>query len=424
MIYLDHSATTPVDASVLDAMLPFFTKNFGNPSSVHTTGQTAVMATDNAREQVANFLGAEVEEIIFTSGATEANNLAIKGVITALQEKGVKHPHIITSLIEHPSVIEPCKAVTTSTKYLEISSDLVPVVTYLPVSKNGIIDLEELKKAIRDNTVLISIMSANNEIGSIQPIREIGKIIRKINERKEKDWKNANIKTRGQRPQPIYFHTDATQAINFLHEFNVNWNYIDLLSLSGHKIYGPKGVGALYVKTGVPISPMQIGGGQEQSRRSGTLNTTGIIGLGEAISILNGGKSAFAKAMADEVEKNNKKISKLRDTLISGIKSNIPKAILNTDLNNSIPSVANFSFPGFNGEAIMISLDLEGIAVSTGSACGAGKLKSSSVLLSMGMTEKIAQSSIRFSLGKNNNEDEIKKVVQILSLVFKKLEKI
>ncbi len=398
MIYLDHSATTPVEASVIDAMLPFFSKNFGNPSSVHQFGQTAVMATDNAREQAANFFGAQPEEIIFTSGATEANNLAIIGVIKALQKKGINNPHIITSRVEHPSVLEHCKMLETEAKG--------PSITYLKVNKNGIIDTEEFKKSIRDNTVLVSIMSANSEVGSIQPIREIGKIIKKINERKEKDWKNANLKTRGQRPQPIYFHTDATQIINFAHVFNVDWNYIDLLSFSGHKIYGPKGVGALYARTGVPISPAQIGGGQEQGRRSGTLNTTGIVGLGAAINLLK----------EKEIEKNNKHISKLRNMLVSGIKTNISSAILNTDIDNSIPSIANFSFPGFDGETIMIALDLEGIAVSTGSACGAGKLKASHVLLSMGIDKEMSQRSIRFSLGKNNTEDEIKKVLEVLKL--------
>ena len=416
MIYLDHSATTPVEQSVLNNMLPFFTKNFGNPSSVHAAGQTAVMATDNAREQIANFLGAQVEEIIFTSGATEANNLAINGVITALKNSGIKNPHIITSQVEHPSVLEPCEGLTTGTESLEASRDSVPVkntsLTHLKVDKKGIINLDELKESINDNTVLVSIMSANSEVGAIQPIRDAGKIIKKINERKEKDWKNANPRKRGAKPQPIYFHTDATQIVNFKNELNVDWNYIDLISLSAHKIYGPKGVGALYVRTGVPLSPIQIGGGQEQNKRSGTLNTTGIVGLGAAIELL-------AKK---EVEKNNKKISQLRDVLVKNIQKNIPNAILNTDLKNSIPSIANFSFPRLDGETIMIALDLEGIAVSTGSACGASKLKASHVLLAMGVDKNLAQSSIRFSLGKNNTKKEIEKFVKILKTKIQSLK--
>lgn len=396
-IYLDHSATTPVDKSVLDKMLPYFTQNFGNPSSVHEFGQNAVMATDNAREQIANYIGAQIEEIIFTSGATEANNLAINGLVAAIKEQGIKKPHIITSSIEHPSIKEPCKKL----EYQGIE------VTYLKVDSSGIINVEDLKKSIKNNTVLVSIMWANNEVGSIQPIQKIGKIIKKINERKQLDWKNANPKTRGTRPHSIYFHTDATQALNFLHSLDVIKNNIDLLSFSGHKIYGPKGVGALYVKNNTPLYPIQIGGGQENNRRSGTLNTTGIIGLGAAINLLTKNK----------VEKNNKLINKLRNILIKDIKSEIPNAILNTNINNSIPSVANFSFPNKDGEAIMIALDLNGISVSTGSACGAGKLKTSYVLSAMGVKKNLAQSSIRFSLGKNNTGDEIKKVIKILASI-------
>ncbi|MFA4834111.1 MAG: cysteine desulfurase family protein [Patescibacteria group bacterium] len=399
-IYFDHSATTPVDKKVLKEMMPYFGEKFGNPSSIHGFGQAAMAGVDKAREQVAKFLNCEPGEIIFTSGATESDNLALRGVIKVLKSQGVKNPHIITSLIEHDAVLQPC---------LEMEKEGVEI-TFLPVKSNGVVDLEKLRKAIKDNTVLVSVMYVNSEVGSIQPIREIGKIIEKINEKKLNDWKNIRTKDRAEKPQPIYFHTDATQALNFL-PGNTKYLHVDLLSLSGHKIYGPKGVGALFVKNGVPMKAIQLGGHHEKNLRSGTLNVPGIVGLGAAVSLL-GEKT---------VKNNNAKIARLRDMLVDGIMKNIPNVILNTNRENSTPAHAHFSFLGVEGESILIALDLEEIAVSTGSACASGSLKASHVLLAMGIKKEIAHNSIRFSLGRDNTEEEIKGVIKILPPIIKKL---
>ncbi|MFH1661717.1 MAG: cysteine desulfurase family protein [Candidatus Falkowbacteria bacterium] len=401
MIYLDHSATTKVDDKVLKKMLPYFTDKFGNASSIHGFGQDAIAGVDKAREQVANFLNCKTDEIIFTSGATESNNLTIFGIIKALKKHGIKKLHIITSLIEHDAILEPC---------LELEKQGVEV-SYIPVDNHGILDIEKFKKAIKENTVLVSIMYVNSEVGSIQPVREIGKIIKKINENKLKEWTKCSSKSSGDKPQKIYFHTDATQAINFCN-CDTKHLHCDLLSFSGHKIYGPKGIGALFIKEGTQIQAVQLGGHHEKNLRSGTYNVPGIVGLGEAINELNKNK-----------ELNNKKIAELRDVLVDGIKKNIPDAILNTYRKNSTPSHAHFSFLGVEGESILIALDLEGIAVSTGSACASGSLKASHVLLAMGIKKEIAHNSIRFTLGKNTTEEEIKKVVKILPPIIKKLRK-
>lgn len=401
-IYLDYSATTPIDSKVLNEMKPYFSVDFGNPSSIHNFGQKAMAAVDKARERVAAFLNCEPGEIIFTSGATESDNLAIKGLIKALKRNGAEKLHIITSSIEHPAVLEPCR---------EMEKEGVEV-TYLPVKTNGVVDVETFKKAIRQDTALVSIMHVNSEIGSIQPIKEIGKIIKKINEKKAKDWRNAPSSARGKKPTPIYFHTDATQAVNFLN-CDVKWNYVDLLSMSGHKVYGPKGVGVLFVKSGVPIKPLQTGGHQENNLRSGTYNVPGIVGMGKAIELLN----------KKTVEKNNSRIAKLRDSLIQEVQRNIPDTILNTDRKNSAPAHANITFLGVEGESILISLDLAGVAVSTGSACASGKLEPSHVLLAMGVKKEVAHSTIRFTLGKFTKESDIKKTVKILPFIIKRLRK-
>jgi len=410
-IYLDHSATTPMDERVLKAMQPYFSSKFGNPSSIHGFGQVAIAGVDQAREQVAKFLNCSPDEIIFTSGATESDNLAIKGIIKALKKQGMKREkmHIITSLVEHDAILEPL--MEQEKKGLQV--------THLQVDKSGVVDIEKFKKAIKDNTVLVSVMYVNSEVGSIQPIREIGKIIKKINEQRLNDWKKCRTRDRGDssttlrasKPQPIYFHTDATQAVNFL-DCDVKRLHCDLLSLSGHKIYGPKGVGALYVKLGTPLEAVQRGGHHEGNLRSGTLNVTGIVGLGVAVQLAG-----------QEQTKNNLKITKLRDMLVDKIMKNIPDVILNTDREQATPAHAHFSFLGVEGESILIALDLEGIAVSTGSACAAKDLKASHVLLAMGIKPEIAHNSIRFSLGKHNTEAEIKKVIKILPPIIKKLRK-
>jgi len=398
-IYFDHSATTPLDKKTLKAMMPFLTGKFGNAASLHSYGQEAMAAVDKAREQTAAFLNCAPEEIIFTSGSTESNNLAVKGFMKGWQKKFGFVPHIITTLIEHKAILEP---------FLELEREGVRV-TYLPVKANGVVDVEVFKKAVKDNTVFVSVMYVNSEVGSVQPIREIGKVIRKINETKLKDWKKLSAAARGDKPHEIVFHTDATQALNFFN-CDVKWNYIDMLSLSAHKIYGPKGVGALFVRKGVAIRAAQVGGGQEGNRRSGTLNVPGIVGLGEAASQLT----------PKNVEKNNKKIAALRDYLVAGVMKKIDNAVLNTDRNQAAPSHAHFSFLGVEGESILIALDLAGIAVSTGSACASGSLKPSHVLLAMGIKQEVAHNSIRFTLGKKTKREELDKVIKILPGIVKK----
>ncbi|MFH1413198.1 MAG: cysteine desulfurase family protein [bacterium] len=390
MIYFDHSATTPLDPHVLKAMQPYFLKKFGNSSSLHSYGQEAARAVDKFRAKIAKTLNCEPDEIIFTSGSTEANNLAIKGLIMALKEQGVIKPHIITSMIEHSAIIEPCRELVKS-KQAEV--------TYLKVKSNGVIDINELKKSIKDNTVLVTIMYANSEVGSMQPIKEIGKFIKDVNKGRVEQGKLL----------PIYFHSDATQAVNFATCDTKHLN-LDMMSLSGHKIYGPKGVGALYAKNNIHISALQRGGHHERNLRSGTLNVPGIVGLGAAVVLAQ-----------KDMEKNNKKIVKLRDYLVDKVKKNIPDVVLNTDRKVSLPSHAHFSFLGVEGEAILIALDLKaGIAVSTGSACASSTLDASHVLLAMGIKKEIAHNAIRFTLGKNNTKKEIDTLIKALKTIVKR----
>ncbi|OIP78855.1 MAG: hypothetical protein AUK20_03005 [Parcubacteria group bacterium CG2_30_45_37] len=390
-IYLDHSATTPLDKEVLKAMLPYFSQKFGNPSSLYSYGQQAAAAVDRARQQAAEFLNCQPDEIIFTSGATEADNLAIFGVASALKKTSGGKFHLITSAIEHPAVLEPFNQL----------EEQGAEVSYLPVKKNGVVDLEVFRKSIKDNTVFVSIMYVNNEVGSIQPIREMGKIIEKINRERAR---------RGSR-RKIYFHTDAVQALNFLN-CDVKYLHVDLLSLSGHKIYGPKGVGALFVKSGTPLAGVQLGGHQEKNLRSGTLNVPGIVGLAEAIKIT-----------AKHREKNNKKIAELRNEFVSSLRRRLPGIIVNTDFKNATPAHANISFVGAEGEAILIALDLAGVAVSTGSACASASLKASSVLLAMGIKEEVAHSTIRFTFGKNNSRVERRRVLKLLPPLVRRLKR-
>lgn len=401
-IYLDHSATTPVDEKVLKEMLPYFNEKFGNASSIHTFGQEAVAGVDKTRESLANFFNCLNDEIVFTSGATESNNLAIKGFIKRIREQGIKNPHIITSVVEHDAILEP---------FADLEKQGVEV-GYVGVKSNGVLDLEQLERSIKDNTVLVSIMYVNSEVGAIQPVREVGKIIKKINEKKLNDWKKCRAKNRGEKPGKIYFHTDATQGVNFLN-CDTKYLHVDMLSMSGHKIYGPKGVGALFVKRDTPMKAVQLGGHQEKNMRSGTYNVPGIVGLGKAIELL-------AEKL---VKKNNEKIADIRDKFIMGIQRGIPDVILNTDIKNSTPSHAHFSFPGAEGEAALIALDMEGVAVSTGSACASSSHKASHVLLAMGIKPEIAHTSIRFTLGKNTTEAEIKKVIKVLPPIIERLRK-
>jgi len=387
-IYFDHSATTSVDKSVFEAMKPFFTNKFGNASSIHSFGQEAIFAVDKARENVARFLGCKTGEVIFTSGATESDNMVIQGMARGYGGKG--KPHIITSRIEHPAILEPCQ-------YLEKMG--LAEVTYVGVNDSGLVETAEVEKAIKDNTILISIMYVNNEIGTIQPIGEIGEMVKEAN--------------RG-RKQKIYFHTDAVQALNYCN-CSVDKLGVDLLSLSGHKIYGPKGIGALYVRNGTPIEPITFGGHQEYGIRSGTMNTPGIVGLSAAIDLLSDEKNR---------EKENKKIAKLRDYILDGIRSRVDNILINGDLEKRVPSNINFTVIGAEGESLLLLLDDSGFAISTGSACSAGSLKPSHVLLALGRKEEETHGSIRITIGKENTMDEADKFLAILLEIVGKLRKI
>lgn len=369
-IYLDNSATTYTDKEVLQKMLPYFSEVYGNGSSQHFFGREALCAIDEAREKVARAIGAKPSEIYFTSGGTESDNWAIKGIARANRQKG---NHIITTCIEHPAVIKTCQA-------LEKEGFEV---TYLPVDSEGFVTAQQVEEAITDKTVLISVMAANNEVGTIEPIREIGAVAKK---------------------HKIAFHTDAVQAIGNV-EIDVVADNIDLLSMSGHKFYGPKGIGVLYKRNGLRIDRFMDGGEQERNMRASTLNTPGIVGLGAAIEI----------AVRD-MRKNNEHIAKLRNYFVSEVQKNIPDIYFNgsKDMSRRLASNANFSFEYIEGESILMRLDLAGIAVSSGSACSSGSLEPSYVLLSLGVPIEVAHGSIRFSFGKSNTMEETQYVLQKL----------
>lgn len=367
-IYLDHNATTPLRPEVLEAMLSYYKNVFGNASTIYSFGQEARKAVDDAREALACLIGAEPKEIVFTSGGTEADNFALKGVASALKGKG---GHIVISSIEHHAVLFTCK-------YLE---KMGKKITYLPVDKYGWLDPERVKEAITNQTILISIIHANNEIGTIEPIAEIGKIARTCG---------------------VYFHTDAVQTVGKI-PINVNELGIDLLSLSAHKFYGPKGVGALYIRKGTKIHPLIHGGEQERKRRAGTENVPCIAGLGEA-----------AKIASKEMKQEYSHVKELRDKLENKIKDNIDYIRLNGHRTERLPSTSNISFEFIEGESLILNLDLKGIAASTGSACASGSLEPSHVLLAIGVPPAIAQGSIRFSLGRDNQKEDIDYTVENL----------
>ena len=379
-IYLDYAATTPLDPKVLEAMTPFLKSDFGNASSIHEPGQKAREAIDKAREKAAEFLNCAASEIIFTGSATEANNLAVFGVVKAAKKKDVK-PHIITTKIEHHAIIEPCEV---------LEREGTAEITYLTVDKDGLIKPEDVQKALKINTVLVSIMYANNEIGTIQPVVEIGQLLKK---------------------SEVLFHTDAVQAINYL-DCDVEKLGVDLLTLSGHKIYGPKGVGALYVRQGTSLAPLIYGGGQERGLRSGTENVAAIVGLGAAIAQIKTEKVKMAQLM------------RLRDRLIDGVLTKIPTSRLNGSRENRLPNNANFSFEAAEGESIVIALDQEGIAASTGSACSSRSLEPSHVLLALGLSHEQAHGSLRLTLGRYTTEQEIDRVLAVLPEIIVRLRKI
>lgn len=367
-IYLDNAATTAVAPEVLEAMLPYFTEVYGNPSSIHATGRTAHKAVDQARRQVAAAIGAQPQEIYFTAGGSESDNWAIKGTALAQQRKG---NHIITSAIEHHAVLHTCA-------WLEKHGFEV---TYLPVDEFGRVNPEDVEKAITDKTILISIMTANNEIGTIQPIREIGAIAR---------------------AHKILFHTDAVQAVGAI-PVNVDEMNVDMLSMSGHKFHGPKGIGALYIRKGVRIDTLIHGGAQERGLRAGTENLPGIVGIGKAIEL--------AVANLDE---NAARMTALRDRLIDGILERIPDVRVNGHRTQRLPNNCNVSIRYIEGEAMLLRLDLAGIAASSGSACTSGSLDPSHVLLAIGLPHEIAHGSLRLTLGADTTEKDIDAVLDTL----------
>lgn len=374
-IYMDHAATTYTDKEVLNEMLPFFTEYYGNPSSIHSYGREVKKHIDAARDKVAKAIGALPEEIYFTAGGSEADNWAVKGTAYGNRKKG---NHIITTAIEHHALLHTCE-------YLEKEGFEV---TYLPVDQYGMVSVEDVRNAITDKTILISVMYANNEIGTIQPISEIGKLARE---------------------KGIYFHTDAVQAVGSV-PIDVKEQNIDMLSLSAHKFYGPKGVGALYVRKGVKMFSFVHGGAQERGRRAGTENTPGIVGLGKAIELA-----------VSKLPESTARISALRDELIKGVMEKIPYTRLNGHPEKRLPGNISFCFQYIEGESLLLNLDMKGVAASSGSACTSGSLDPSHVLLAIGLPHEIAHGSLRLTLGTINTKEDVDYVLEILPEIVNKL---
>jgi len=379
-IYLDHNATTPVDPAVLEAMLPYFSGEFGNASSIHSFGQQARAAVETAREQVAALLDARAQEIVFTSGGTEADNHAIFGVARAARAQRAA-VNIITTAIEHEAVLNTCQA---------LEKEGVSV-TYLPVSREGLIDLEELQRAIRPETVLITVMHANNELGTIQPIEEIGRIAD---------------------AQDIYFHSDAVQSVGKV-PLNVSAARLDLAALSGHKIYAPKGVGALYIRSGTKLQQLLYGGHHQRGFRPGTENVAAIVGLGKA-----------AELARTSIAEESKRVQALRDRLEQGITTNVPDARINGAGAPRTPNTSNIMFAGIEGEALVIALDLKGVACSTGAACSSGAVEPSHVLTAIGLSASEARASVRFSLGRHTALAEIDAATELVGAAVAQLRRI
>ncbi|OGS42898.1 MAG: cysteine desulfurase NifS [Euryarchaeota archaeon RBG_16_62_10] len=377
-VYFDHSATTGVLPEVVEAMEPYFTERFGNASSIHSQGRDARAGLEDARKEVADLLNADPQEIVFTSGGTESDNLAVKGVATY---KGKSKGHIITTVIEHHAILETCEFL----KRYGIET------TYLPVSHDGLLDPGAVERAIRNDTVLITVMTANNEIGTIQPIREIGAIAR----------------SRG-----IPFHTDAVQAIGKM-QVDVKADNIDLLSLSAHKFHGPKGVGALYVRRGTKIEPIIHGGGQERGLRSSTQNVAGAVGLGRA--------ATMAKR---DLGQATERMRAIRDQLLMKVPETVPNSYVNGHLTRRLVNNAHFRFDFIEGESLVLQLDFKGIATSTGSACSTGSLEPSHVLLALGLTHEQAHGSLRVTLGRENTQEEADYLLEVLPEVVSKLRAI
>jgi cysteine desulfurase len=380
-VYLDYNATTPVEPQVLDAMLPYFSAEFGNASSIHTPGQKARAAVEEAREQVAALIGARPQEIIFTSGGTESDNHAIFGVVAFFSSSSTSHPHVITSLIEHEAVLNACQA---------LEKQGVSV-TYLGVDRDGQIDLEELRRALRPETVLITIMHANNELGTVQPLDQIGRVA------KESD---------------VYFHTDAVQSAGKI-PIDVNKLQVDLLSISGHKLYAPKGIGALYVRGGTHIRQLLYGGHHQRGFRPGTENVAGIVGLGKAAELAR-------KSLAEDAQR----LSVLRDQLEQGLLLSVPQSRVNAGVSPRTPNTTNLVFPGVEGEALLIALDLKGLACSTGAACSSGAVEPSHVLTAIGLPPEEARASLRFSLGRHTTQADIDFALQVVPAAVAQLREL
>ena len=373
--YLDHAATTPTDPEVVEAMLPYLSEVFGNPSSIHSFGQEAKAAVEEARDKIAALIGARGEEIVFTGSGTEADNFALQGTAYASEGKG---NHIITTTIEHHAVMETCK-------FLQ---GLGFEVTCLPVDSYGLVDPQDVRKAITDKTILISVMHANNEVGTIEPIAEIGEIAREAG---------------------VYFHTDAVQAVGHI-PVKVDELGVDMLAMSAHKFYGPKGVGALYIRKGTKLIPLMHGGEHERRRRAGTENVPAIVGLGKAAEIAQREMDAEAKWLIH-----------LRDKLIKGLMGRSEHIRLNGHPARRLPNNVNVSIEFVEGESMLLNLDLEGIAASTGSACSSGSLEPSYVLLAMGLSHELAHGSLRFSLGRETTEEDIERVLEVSPRIIAKL---
>lgn len=376
-IYLDHNATTPTNPEVVKAMLPYFEQRFGNASSAHGFGREAHEAVAAAREQVANLVGAEPANIVFTSGGTESDNLAIKGIAAVREKKG---KHIVTTQVEHHAVLNTCKDLE------KHGFD----VTYLGVDKHGKIDLDELRDSIRKDTILITVVHGNNEIGTIQDLDTIGEIAAEKN---------------------VLFHTDAVQTCGKV-PVDVVKSKVSLMSMSGHKVYGPKGVGALYVKKGTRLAPLQLGGHHESNRRGGTENVPGIVGMGKAFEIAAG-----------SLEANAKKLSELRDRLENELADRINETVVNGHPTDRLPNTLNMCFRYVEGESMIMMLDMKGVAVSSGSACTSGSLDPSHVLLAIGLTHEVAHGSLRFSLGTGTTREDIDYVADVLPDIVERLRK-
>jgi cysteine desulfurase len=376
-VYLDYNATTPVEPSVFSAMTPYFAANFGNAGSIHSTGQRARSAVDAARESVAALLGAKPGEIVFTSGGTEADNLAIFGLVGVVPDATSKK-HVITTAIEHHAVLNACE---------ELERRGVDV-SYVPVNPSGVVDPEDIRRALRPETLLITVMHANNELGTVQPIEEIGRVAREAN---------------------VYFHCDAVQSAGKL-PLDVESLGVDLLSISAHKLYGPKGVGALYVRSGMPIEPLFRGGHAERDRRPGTENVPGIVGLGEA-----------AKLGAQKMAGDAGRIGALRDRFEEAVCRLVPSAKVNGDRRHRVWNTANLTFQAAGGEALVIALDLQGIECSTGAACSSGAVEPSHVLKAIGLSDSDARSTVRFSLGRFTTDAEIDEAIRVLPGIVERL---